>query len=258
MLKDTHASIATNPARLRFGRGRAAGRGRSAPPALRPHRSFDPVALGKLETDAWIHYYRREWLAFARSAITLSRRVFALSWPATIRCSWLVLRATQMWAPYPDNDPEGARRAMERFYTVIQAQSGDAFEPTRAAALEVQWWHIHRVNQHDAVGGDDRALADALARLYSHIYGVPEPELRGAAEQRAKAMRHSDQWVCEGCHLDSSLITRERYELIRSYTALLDAIRGASDPCVIRRRPGPATDGERQPERARAQLEPWR
>ena len=227
---DTQASIAAHPLRV-FSRRRATVRRRHMePPALNPHRFFDPVALGELETEAWVHYYRREWIAFARSAVTLSRRVFALSWPATIQCSWLVLRATQLWAPYPDNDAAGAQRAMERFYRVIREQSGDAFEPTRAAALEVEWWHIHRVNQHDVTGGDDRALTDALCRLYAHIYGVAQAELQSAAQQRAHAMRHSDQWVEQGCRLDSPLIARERSELINSYTALLQAIRGTSEP----------------------------
>ena len=119
---------------------------------------------------------------------------------------------------------------MERFYRVIQRQSGDAFEPTRAAALEVEWWHIHRVSQHDATQDDEHSLADALARLYAHIYGVPQAELRPAAEQRARAMRDSDRWVAEGCRLDSPLIAREREELIRSYTALLSAISGPVGP----------------------------
>ena len=220
---ETPASIAST-SRLRGLRRPVTRRAPSPPPELKPHRAFDPIALGALETEAWVHYYRREWLAFARAAITLSRRVFALSWPATLRCSWLVLRATQMWAPYPDNDPSGAQRAMERFYRVIQRQSGDAFEPTRAAALEVEWWHVHRVSQHDATSADEHALADALTRLYAHVYGVPEADLVAAAKQRARAMRDSDRWVAEGCRLDSPLIAREREELIRSYTALLAAV----------------------------------
>lgn len=229
---ESHASIAS-PRPRAWARSRPAARHTPPePPELKPHRSFDPVALGTLETDAWVHYYRREWLAFARAAITLSRRVFALSWPSTLRCSWLVLRATQMWAPYPDNDRTGAQRAMERFYRVIQRQSGDAFEPTRAAALEVEWWHIHRVNQHDATRDDEQSLADALARLYAHVYGAPEAELLPAAEQRARAMRDSDRWVAEGCRLDSPLIAREREELIGSYSALLAAIRESPEPAA--------------------------
>jgi len=29
---------------------------------VKPHRSFDPRRVGALECDAWVAYYRREWL----------------------------------------------------------------------------------------------------------------------------------------------------------------------------------------------------
>jgi hypothetical protein len=188
------------------------------------HRSFDPIALGQLECDAWVAYYRRDWLAFARSAITLSRHIFALSWPATIYCSWLVLHATRKWAPNPDNDPAAARRAMERFYRIVQRRHGEPFDPATAAALEVHWWRVHRENEQLGAGGDENVLADALAQLYSHTYGVPPTLVLRAARQRAHAMGHSDQWIREGCHLDSPLIERERVALICSYAALLEAV----------------------------------
>lgn len=186
-------------------------------------RSFDPVLVGRLECDAWVAYYRRDWLGLLRPALTLSRRVFGLSWPTTVRCSWLALRATRLWAPLPDNDPNGARRAMEHFYRIVQRRYAVPFDPATAATLEVQWWRVHREAQHTGASRDDRALVDALAKLYAHIYGVSEASVRPAADQRALAMRHSDRWIREGCRLDSPLIDRERTALIRSYAALLAA-----------------------------------
>ena len=37
------------------------------------HRSFDPRKVGSLECDAWLAYYRREWLRFLRAAVLLTR-----------------------------------------------------------------------------------------------------------------------------------------------------------------------------------------
>jgi hypothetical protein len=45
-----------------------------------------------------------------------------------------------------------------------------------------------------------------------------------AAEQRALAMRYSDQWVREGRALDSPLVKLERAALVRSYAGLLAAV----------------------------------
>jgi hypothetical protein len=171
-----------------------------------------------------VAYYRREWLAFLRSAIALTRHTFGLPWPSTLLGAWLVLRANQLWAPFPNNDPDGARRAMERFYRLVARRHRESFDPAEAAALEVEWWRVHREHQRGGSGEGEGPLIDALAALYSHVYGVPAGNVRIAAEQRALAMRHSDQWVREGCEAASALIDEERAALVRSYAGLLSAV----------------------------------
>ncbi|MGZ4173478.1 MAG: hypothetical protein ACXVQR_03270 [Solirubrobacteraceae bacterium] len=180
--------------------------------------------MGTLETTAWVTYYRREWPAFLRAAIGLTRHTFGLPWPSTLYGAWLVLRANQLWAPFPDNDPAGARRAMERFYGLIARRYHERLDPARAATLEVEWWRVHREHQHADSASDDGPLIDALSALYSYSYGVPERDVRVAAEQRALAMRNSDRWVREGCDLASPLIREERAALVRSYAGLLAAV----------------------------------
>jgi hypothetical protein len=187
-------------------------------------RSFDPRRVGRLECDTWVTYYRRDWLRFLRAAVAVTRHAFALSWPATLRGAWLVLRANQLWAPYPDNDPDGARRCMRRFYALVARRHGETFDVTEAARLELEWWRIHRDLQRDDLGGDEGALVDALAALYAHVYRVPVEDVRLAARERALAMRHSDRWVAEGCDPASPLVDEERAALVRSYAALLAAV----------------------------------
>jgi hypothetical protein len=188
------------------------------------HRSFDPLRVGRLECDAWVAYYRREWVAFLRAAVALTRHTFGLPWPATIWGAWLVLRANQLWAPFPDNDPDRARHAMQRFYALVKRRHHETFDPARAATLEVDWWRVHREHQHDDVDRDEQPLVEALTALYSYVYDVPPSDVLVAAQQRALAMRHSDLWVREGCKLDDPLIGEERAALIRSYAGLLAAV----------------------------------
>lgn len=71
-------------------------------------RSFDPVRLADLEYRAWVGYYLRQWPRVLTASVGLVRVGFGLSWPQTVRGAWLVLRANQLWAPYPDNRPEQA------------------------------------------------------------------------------------------------------------------------------------------------------
>ena len=191
--------------------------------ALGP-REFDPVALGSAECDAWVAYYRREWRTVLTSAVRLVRSGFGMPWLRTVRGAWLVLRANQAWAPYPDNDPERARRLMQGFYALVVRDGGLRIDPARAAALEVEWWRVHRAHQrHDALTEDD--LTEALVALYAYVYSVGPAAVRPAAEHLVRAMRHSDDWHRAGCDLADPLLIRERAELVAAYTALLAAVR---------------------------------
>jgi hypothetical protein len=187
-------------------------------------RSFDPVRVGELECTAWVAYYRRRWLTFLRAAFGLTRESFGLSWPATLRGGWLVLRANQVWAPYPDNDPDRARAYMRRFYELVARHSAERVDPGEAARLEVEWWRAHRELQHDPDDVDVDQLVGALAALYSYVYSVPRDAVMAAAHERAAAMVHSDEWVDQGRDEESPLIAEERAALVRSYEALLGAV----------------------------------
>lgn len=193
-------------------------------PASRPGPlTFDPVAVGRAECAAWAAYYRREWVPFLRSAVTMVRAGFGMPWPRTVFGAWWVLRANQLWAPFPDNDPDGARAAMGRFYRLVVRSGWGGFDPVRAAALEVQWWRVHREHQHDA-GGTESELVDALCALYAYVYGLPDSVVRPAAALRVAAMDASDRWVAAGCATDDPLLARERRLLVASFSALRDAV----------------------------------
>jgi hypothetical protein len=187
-------------------------------------RSFDPRRVGSLECDTWVAYYRRDWPRFLYAAVGLTRHAFGLSWPDAVRGAWLVLRANQAWAPYPDNDPDRARRCMRSFYRLVADRHRETFDTDEAARLEVDWWRIHREHQHATSREPPAALVGALVALYAHVYAVPPDGLRTAAVQRALAMDTSDAWVAGGCDLDSQMIPAERAALVRSYAALLAAV----------------------------------
>ena len=187
-------------------------------------RDFDPVKLGTYEATVWVAYYRRRWGAFLRSALGMVRTGLGMPWPRTVRGAWLVLRANQLWAPYPDNDPDGARALMRRFYELVARTSHETFDLDTAATLEIEWWRRHRYLQRDDPGAGLGGLVDALAALYAHVYGVPPETVREAARHRAEAMVISDRWVAAGCDPASPDIAAERDELIRGYAALRAAV----------------------------------
>jgi hypothetical protein len=197
-----------------------------------PMRSFDPRRVGGFECRAWVTYYRREWPAMLAASVGLVHAGFRMSWGRTLRGAWLVLRANQLWAPPVDNDPDGARRCMERFYRLVAEDSGETLDTVEAARLEVDWWRAHRVAQHGpAVNGaadGHTELVEALVRLYAFVYRTDPAEVATAAALRAEAMDVSDRWVAEGCDLASPLVDEERALLVRSYASLLSAVHRSS------------------------------
>ncbi len=185
-------------------------------------RSFDPVRVGNLETDAWAAYYRHEWFRFLVAAVGMVGAGFGMNRRRTLLGSWYVLRANQLWAPYPDNDPDGAREQMRRFYALVARDKGVRIDPGRAARLEVEWWRLHREHQHDAAVAES-ALVQALVDLYSYVYSADPEPMRPAAAARVEAMDLSDRWVASGCRSDD-LLAAERRALVASYAALRAAV----------------------------------
>ncbi len=186
-------------------------------------RSFNPVRLADLEYRAWVGYYLRNWPQVLRASIGLVRQGFGMDWFRTLHGAWLVLRANQLWAPYPDNHPKRARACMRRFYALVRLTLGEPSNPAKAAELEVDWWRVHREIQHQPGAAPDE-LVESLVRLYSYLYREPEEAVRPAAVHRARAMDLSDQWVEEGCQPDSHLLPLEHAALVRAYAALLAAV----------------------------------
>jgi hypothetical protein len=185
--------------------------------------TFDPVRLGHQETTAWASYYRHDWFTFLRAAVGMVRTAFGTDPVRTVVGAYHVLRANQLWAPYPDNDADGARASMRRFYALVNRHLGLSLDPVRASELEVEWWRLHREHQHDPDVSED-ALVQSLVDLYAYVYDVPDETVRDAARFRVEAMDHSDAWVANGCGLADPLLARERRALVASHTALRRAV----------------------------------
>jgi len=188
-------------------------------------RSFDPVRIADLEYRMWVSYYLRRWPRVLAALIGLIRLGFGMDWVRTLHGAWLMLRASQRWAPYPGNDPDGARASMRRFYALVRLRYGEPADPAQAAFLEIDWWRVHRERQYSPgpLGPADE-LIESLTRLYCYLYGEPEDAVRPVAVHRAQAMDLSDQWHREGCPPDSPLLPLERAALVRAYAALLAAV----------------------------------
>lgn len=192
--------------------------------------SFDPFRIADLEYRMWVAYYQRRRTRLLAAMVTLLRLGFGTNLVGVLRGAWLMLRATQLWAPYPDNDPDGVRSCLHELYALVRQRFGEPDDPGLAASLEIDWWRVHRIRQHapnPAKAGDE--LVEAVTRLYCYLFGKTGDAVRPAAVHRVKAMDLSDQWVRDGCRSDSPLLPLEHAALVRAYAALLAAVqRGPS------------------------------
>jgi hypothetical protein len=188
-------------------------------------RSFDPFRIADLEYRMWVAYYLRRWPHLLAASVKLLWLGFGTDLARILPGASLMLRAVKLWAPFPDNDPDGAQARMREFYALVRLRFGEPADPARAASLEIDWWRAHRQRQHApeaAETGDE--LAESVTRLYSYLFDETEAVIRPAVVHRVRALDLSDQWVREGCRPDSPLLPLERAALVRAYAALLAAV----------------------------------
>lgn len=189
-----------------------------------PFAAFDPDRMGALEQEAWAAYYYRDWPRLLQLLLDLLQGQFGLTPAQAIQAALLATRAQIAFAERGATGGE-AEALMREFYVLVRERAGAAYDPDRAAWLEVRWWVVHRERDRAAT---DTALVDALAALWAEVYGVPAEAVRLAAAHRARAMDYSDRWVAEGREPGSPLLDRVRDELIACYRALSVALARAA------------------------------
>ena len=118
-------------------------------------RTFDPVRLADLEYRAWVGYYLRRWPQVLIASAGLVRAGFGMDWYLTLHGAWLVLRANQLWAPYPGNDPSRVRAAVHR---------------ARAMDLSDEWIRQGRQPDSGLLPLEHAALVRAYAALLAAVH----------------------------------------------------------------------------------------
>lgn len=145
--------------------------------------AFDPDRVAYFEAAGWRAYYDRRWLTLLRLIVGLCQEQFRIPFPVSLLAAYDVTRAAAAWAP-ADHDPGVVQGFYEKFYRRARRYSGLAFDPARAAALELQYNDVHRrlVGQ-----SDQRAFVETLAELHATLFGISREQARESAEQRVAA-----------------------------------------------------------------------
>src|ERR1700741_3387900 len=88
-------------------------------------RSFDPFRIADLEYRMWVAYYLRRWSLVLAASVKLLLLGFGADWVQALRGARLMMRAVRLWAPVPDNDPDGAQACMRELYALIRLRFGE-------------------------------------------------------------------------------------------------------------------------------------
>lgn len=152
-------------------------------------RQFDPAEVAQLETAMWQSYYdRNPVLLFWQLAGGLRQQFHAPFW----RSFGLAFQATKAAFVFKRGqsraDYERALPILTDYYQSIQDLTHERFNVQRVAALELNWWIIHR--QRNRYSYAD--LADALGQTSAALYSQPVSSFAKYAQLRADAMRLCD------------------------------------------------------------------
>jgi hypothetical protein len=186
-------------------------------------RNFDPEEIARLDTEMWRSYYAKERLKLFNQLAFLLRRQYHMSLARSYIVGFHAAKAAFVFKDGTSRaDYERALPDLLAYYQAIRNVSQTPFDVNRAAALELEWWIVHRQRQQQP----DRALDHALANLSAEIYQLPTDRFAEHAKYRAAAMTIRDDSAEEGQVSEAQW--QEIHELLRrSWLSLWHAVNDA-------------------------------
>jgi len=183
-------------------------------------RVFDAREVGRLETDMWRSYYDHEPVKLYRQLGELLRRQYGFPfWRSQLGAFYAARAAVVFQRGKQRSDYLLALPMLEKYYQLIADSSSTQFNVKTAAALEVEWWIIHRQRAEH----DPKDLVNALAALQSEIYSQPAGDFIPHAQDRADAMIIRDERAAAGGVSETEWAQIGQL-LDRSWTSLHNAV----------------------------------
>ena len=161
-----------------------------AVPAPHDLRDFDGHEVGALETRMWRSYYDHHAVRLFTELTAVLRKQFHFPlWRSCLGAYYAAKAAVVFQAGHQRPDYLRALPDLERYYALIRQGSQAAFDDKKAAALELEWWIIHRQRAQHPPGD----LEESLAALQAEIYQRPATAFTAHAHARAEAMLIRDE-----------------------------------------------------------------
>jgi hypothetical protein len=148
---------------------------------------FDPVAMARLETSMWRHYYDKQYLPLFADLYYVARREYGFSPLDSLRLSLSAARAAKSFQPSTSRaEAEAALPDLITYFGILSEASPKPLPVEDAALTELAWWQARR----EAATPQDYGLI--IARVATLVYGVEGEDLRRSGVVRAEAMAYRD------------------------------------------------------------------
>lgn len=201
-------------------------------PLQRDLRQFDPAAVAKLETKMWQSYYAQQRATLFFELAEMLRTQYQFPWLRSYLGAYHGATAAFLFKEGQQRaDYEKALPALQAYFGLIRNTGRVDFDVRRAAALELEWWIVHRDRARYPSGALGRACAEASA----FVYQVSADSTLVHGQLRAAAMSILDTRAESGSVTEADWTNIESL-LRRSYQALRRAL---SDPVVMPAPPEP-------------------
>jgi len=144
---------------------------------------MNPDRVAYFEAAGWRAYYDHKWIKMLRLIVALAHEQFRIPYPMALLAGYYTTRASVAWVPV-DHDEQKVLSYLEKFYQVARRYSGLKFDPSRVAALELQYFDVHR---RLAGNPEKEEFLQTLIDLHCAIFGLSPEQARESAEWRLLA-----------------------------------------------------------------------
>ena len=149
---------------------------------------LNPERVAYFEAAGWRAYYDQKWIKMLRLIVGLCQEQFGIPFPWSLLAGYYTTRASAAWVPI-DHDEQKVLRYLAKFYQLARRFSGLTFDPSRVAALELQYFDVHR----RLSGKSEKAeFLQTLIDLHSAIFGLSAEQVKESAEWRLLAANTVD------------------------------------------------------------------
>lgn len=203
-------------------------------PLQRDLRQFDPVAVAKLETTMWRSYYGGERAALFLELAKMLRTQCQFPWLRSYLGAYHgTLAAFSFKKGQQRADYEKALPALQDYFGMIKNTGKVDFDVRRAAALELEWWIVHR----DWTRHPPGALGHACAEATAFVYRIPVDSILAHGQLRAQAMilrdaRADTGKVTEADWTNIEALLQRSYQTLRRAFPNAGSVPALSEPLL--------------------------